>query len=236
MKVALMTYGYMRSFAQTISSLKEHLIIPYDTDVFISTYETFYGRKERDPHNSLENPGNLTVDQLQFPLYPHLKDLLLEWHDIDHYKREVDRMKLPEKNFMGAFTFRSLSMMDSIRKVIGLRKKYEQANHIKYDIVILARPDLIIAKFDIKNLDMNIVNGSISHQAPVLGSEYMFGDHMLISKSENIDIFSSLYDNIEKLYKQGITINNETLMCYHLLQNNIKFDKTDKFLHGVNRG
>jgi hypothetical protein len=184
----------------------------------------------------LENPGSLTLDQLQFSLYPHLKDAILEHHDIEFYKREIIRMGLPEMNFMGGPNWRSLSMHDSIRKVIRLRKRYEQANNIKYDIVILMRPDLMIAKFDIKDLDLDIITYSCSHSAPSIGSNYQFGDHLLVSKPDNIDVFETLYDNIENMYKQGIIVNNETLLSQHLLINNIKFGKTDKILHAVNRG
>lgn len=226
-KVAILFYGYMRSFVQTVNSIKDHIIVPLNADVYISTYSTFFGQKTTDPHNSLENPGNLTIDMLQFPLYGYLKDFIIETHDIEFYKREISRMRLPEFNHMGGPNWRSLSMYDSFRKVIRLRQKYEQANNIKYDVVILMRPDLMIAKFDIKDLDLNIINYSVSHSAPSLGSSYYFGDHALVSRKKNIDILETLYDNVENLYKQGFTVNNETFISQHLLQNNIKFERTD---------
>jgi hypothetical protein len=236
MKVAVEIYGYMRTFAQTVNSIKDHIVIPLNADIFISTYNTYFGQKDTDPHNSLEHPGNLTADQLQFPLYPYLKEFIVERHDIDHYQREINRMKLPEFNHMGGPNWRSLSMHDSFRKVIRLRQKYEQENNIKYDAVILMRPDLMIAKkIEISNLDLNKVHYNPSHSAPVLGTNKFFGDHIMISCPENIDKLSCLYDKVAEYYKEGIAINNETLIAFCFMKHNIEFEKSEFTYHGVVR-
>jgi hypothetical protein len=231
-----MLYGFCRTLDQVLGSLKQNVIEPYNMDVYISTPNTFFGNLDNDPHNSRGNPSQLTNEWLQYNLYGNLKSVNIEPHNIGHYKNEVHRMQLPEQNFMGAKTFRSLNMMDNVRKVINLRQVYERNNNIKYDAVILARPDLIYAKkVELNELDLNKVWHSVSHAAPIYSTSLLMGDHFIFGKPENIDLFMKLYDEIANLYRSGVIINNETLLGMTLLNNNIVFERTDRFLHGIIR-
>lgn len=235
-KICVCFYGFLRSFHQTHSSLKHNIISKYNTDVFICAPSTFYGDIKSDSINSCENPKVVDEQYLTYSCYGNLKKCQIIENNISIYKNKVKESGIPEKNFLQALTWRSYSMFDYIRKVLELKKSYEQENNIKYDITILVRPDLQIAKnLELDKLDLNKLHHSISHAAPVYGTDKKFGDHLLVSKSENIDKFISLYDNVENYYKQGITINNETLMGFHLLKNNIEWEKSDFVLHGVIR-
>lgn len=236
LKICVCFYGFLRSFAQTQRSLKEHLILPYNADVFVCTPNTFFGRASQDPWNNRENPATVTNEYLQHAFYGNLKGASIFDHNVNIYKQEVIKNKIIEQNFMSAYSWRSFSMFDLIRKVLQMRQNHETDNGFKYDAVILSRPDIQIAKkVELENLDLNTLHHSISHAAPVYGTELMFGDHLLFSKRENIDSFISLYDRVSEYYNQGITMNNETLMGYHLLKNNVEWKRSDFVLHGVIR-
>lgn len=235
-KICICFYGFLRSFEQTKTSLKNNVIEPYQPDIFISTFNTFYGKSANDPFHSQENPQNINDEYLNNNFHPYLKGYQIHENNVDFYKHQVASQNLPERNWQGFFTWRSFSMFHSIANVLNMKTKYEQDNNIKYDITILARPDLEIAKtMNLDNLDMSKLHHSLSHAAPVFGTDKLFGDHFLVSNSKNIDTFKNLYDQIANYYLQGIALNNETLMGFHLLKNNIIWEKSDFVLHGVIR-
>jgi len=112
------------------------------------------------------------------------------------------------------------SMFYSLQKSNELKKKYELKNNFIYDAVIRCRFDLSINKFEIDfyDLDLNLIN------CYMLNDEFP-NDQFAISSSNNMDIYSNVFDKLKQYKESGWTrFTGERLLKYHLEQNNLKFN------------
>lgn len=120
----------------------------------------------------------------------------------------------------------------SMKKSIDLMKKYEEDNKIKYNMVMLARMDLIwLIKFKFNELDnqkfyvpiwgKNNIHSINNNYSSVLGN-------IFISNSNNIIKFSSLYDNLNNYINKQISMH--TIFKTHIdtITNNIEYKFRDK--------
>jgi len=106
-------------------------------------------------------------------------------------------------------TFRAYSRWYSSKKVLDLKKKYEEENKFKYDVVMITRLDVGFFKdIDFSKYDMNYFYASNRNDPPLKENNYKanylnhyagyaFQDLWFFSNSENLDKFSKLYDEIE---------------------------------------
>lgn len=117
--------------------------------------------------------------------------------------------------------------------------EYEQQNNIKYDNIILTRPDLIFySEIDISKYDLNCLNipqygGNVNHEKKEINyvchyknvprlefipsATIPFTDILIISKAENMRKLSSLYDNLIAYNEYGLPLcHPESIMYYHL--------------------
>ena len=108
-------------------------------------------------------------------------------------------------------------------KVITLKKQYEIENNFEYDYVLLLRFDLIF----LVNIDFNFSNnyiyaGNWCDASPHIQQEGLI-DYWFIANSKHMDIFGTLYDNLDNYKNEyGDTVkSNHTLSKLHLKKNNI---------------
>jgi hypothetical protein len=236
LKVAVCFFGLFRSFDRTKETIKTNFLDIYNPDVFLYSPNTFYAKNNQDPLNGQDNPVPLTEDYVKNFFGDKLKDFVIWDLDPNIFIQQVQKNRMPEKNNIGQWAWRSYSMFHHIKKSLELRQNYERNNNIKYDVVILMRPDIELGKrMELEGLNLNKINHSVSHAASVFGFNILFGDHLLAAKPNVVDIFCSLYDRIGDYYRTGITLNNETLMGYHLIKNKIEWHKSDFVGHGVVR-
>lgn len=238
MKVAICFYGYLRSFKQTSQSIFDHLIAPYDCDVYMYHPNLFYAAKSYDPAFSQEQPEHATFEHLSSAFKHHLKSAVLFENNHKLFIDKVEQTGIPKDNFIGQLTWRSYGLFDNIRTVLNLRRSYESLNGIKYDAVMLARPDLQIhEKVNLEAVDLSKVSYGPAHEAPTYHMpDRKFGDHTMISRPENIDAFITLYDRVEEYCNQDKLIpNNEGLMSYHLHKHGIDWECKDYIKHSVIR-
>jgi hypothetical protein len=249
MKTAICFYGMLRTNKAVSSSIRRNLIEPLNGDVFICCPDVFFSVLAKDPIRSQPNPEKVSANYLSGAFGPTLKGHHIINNDPDIYKRIVGEKNLPETETLiieegnpnqwtwTGHTYRSLSMFYQIKQTIELMEGYEEREGIKYDCVILLRPDLDIKNLTvIDHLDLNFLYTSGNHLAPIIGTDKRIGDHLLVSKRDNILKLKTLYDDIGNYHLEGIKINNETLIGWHLIKNDVEF-LFDKFSdHIIERG
>jgi len=104
-----------------------------------------------------------------------------------------------------------------------LKKQYEKDNNFKYDCVIRCRFDYFFTKkYDLNNFNFNFLNiKSDCNHTP-----YAINDHLALSNSQIMDIYSDIYNNIDHYYNKGIEFNPEVILGYHIQINNINTIKS----------
>jgi len=125
----------------------------------------------------------------------------------------------------------------STKKVIELKTQYEKENDFEYDLIFLTRFDIAWEKdLDFSKIDPQYFYVADYFQVkPLLGlfqwrsgypyQEEGLADLWFISNSENMNIFSTLYDYLNKYtdtgncpYSPNTGISNHNLVSYHLKQ------------------
>ena len=141
MKIAVQLFGHMRTFEKCAPSLKKYFLRFYDCDLFIHTWskldhdtKTWYKRKGVIQH----------ISQLT------LEDKIQSLYQATRIKIED---QIPEN--MGSYessNSRTLSlsgiksMFYSMEQTNKLRESYEAQSKVKYDYVLMIRPDILLKK------------------------------------------------------------------------------------------
>ena len=146
MKIAVLLYGHLRDFEVCADSLSEHLFNRYECDVFIHTWDV-------KDHNSkcwhAQRFEASKVDEHVLNIVNakyHPKGLVVEHQEKYEKEKIVDMTYLttPMSTAIPHFMFYSMN------KANDLRKAYEKENRVKYDYVLVTRPDIRLkTDFDI---------------------------------------------------------------------------------------
>lgn len=143
-RIAIQLFGHLRTFKETASSFFKKVIIPnqaegYEIDIFIHTWD----EKEHSDIN-FSNPNGdvigskmLTKEEMQkvIELYAPKKFIFDKQEKI---KEEIYIDKAGNKRSTKTFCNLSKTLFMSNK----LREDYEKENKIKYDWVIVTRPDI----------------------------------------------------------------------------------------------
>lgn len=139
MKIAVLLYGHLRDFEVCADSLNENLLSRYDCDVFMHTWD------ERD-HNSkcwheqrfdAAYVGEDTINIIKSKYNP--KGLLVEHQE--KYKDEKIIQSLSSEDFKMSTAIPHF-IFYGMNKANQMRIEYEKNNGVKYDYVIVTRPDV----------------------------------------------------------------------------------------------
>jgi hypothetical protein len=236
MRVALCISGQPRNVHRGIKILLYNIKI--DFDVFIhawwdseSSKSLFIKSNAAKLNDVVSEPvGDGWLNQI-YENY-NVKKLLLETQKNFKVSDELERRKTKYAN-----AFNIYSGLYSIYKCNQLKKEYELENNFKYDKVIRSRFDFGFDKIlDFEKYDDNIIyvpdDNGYRHN-------YGFNDQFAIGSSYNMDIYSDMYNNIEKIldsHHSGIRttsycleldmMGHEQLLQKHLENNNVKFEIT----------
>lgn len=125
-------------------------------------------------------------------------------------------------------------MMYSLYMVNDLKKDYELTHKFKYDLVIRARPDVMLHDYlDLTKIKERIDNNSSLVALPNntrCGMPIPISDIMAISSSENMDAYCNLYNRVQEYLSKGVDFHPETLLSHHLSQYNINFSEYFDYL------
>ena len=105
------------------------------------------------------------------------------------------------------------SFFYSIQQANNLKKEYEKENNFVYDCVIRTRFDyLFTEQYDISKYDLSYLNikNNCNH------TEYAINDHLALSNSKTIDVYSDMFNYLEECYNDGIEFNTEVFWGYYI--------------------
>lgn len=124
--------------------------------------------------------------------------------DFKHYR--IVSNSHPARNTI--LMYRSIKYADMLRQNSG----------IKYDWVLRTRFDFALnKKINFQDLDPNKMYFCDTRSNVDRTTVH---DQFVIATSNNMNIYSDVYDNIEKYHTEGCVINGEDLLIYHLQKNN----------------
>lgn len=229
-RVALCISGQPRSFEAAFPYIKKNLIdCNPNVDVFLHFWydEKNIGKEYKDTSDSVKI-GGIPIEMAGTP--ERIKELYepvcIQYEPQEDFSADAQRFP----DIFATNKFSSLSMWTSIYRCNELKRNYERETGNTYDYVIRMRFDVIIlVKILVKNIEKEFI-----HSFPLLClfDEYgkkipSLSDQILISSSRNMDVVSSLIDDIF-IYLPGVCVAtktravfNESILYYYVTKNNI---------------
>jgi len=211
MKVCLLLSGNMRNATETFPSFKSNLLDRYDTDVFISTWNS------HNVHQSINlfNPISVDIENYEAGFESKWKQLVSH----NEYKLETN-----------ANLVSMISMWYKTLRANQLKKKYENLMGVKYDLILKTRPDIILEE------PIELIQ-SDSLAIP-FGWDWSEGinDLMAWGNQSNMETYCELFYSFVSLSNSMDKINPETMLKEYLKIKNIKTErpKVDLTLRDMN--
>tara|TARA_E500000331_G_C17258181_1_gene714049 strand:+ start:812 stop:1552 length:741 start_codon:yes stop_codon:yes gene_type:complete len=226
MKIAVCISGQPRNVDRGIKNIKE--FFKFDFDVFSHTWWD----GESDGTN-FQTQSDAVNNNWMIEVYENLNvvKLLVEkqkqFNVPKNFKERVIKFANPDM---------ICSQLYSVHTCNKLKKNYEDENNFKYDYVIRTRYDFgVSVPINIEDFNRDII------YAPNDNSHaYGFNDQFAIGSSENMDIYSNVFPNIESIidsHRDGIytahycnkpdNVGTETILQRHINNNNVKFKLLD---------
>jgi hypothetical protein len=214
MKLAVCLSGNPRQFKSSYPSFKKHILDQYDCDVFLFTWDNKLNTPF-DQFGSFRYQDEGTLDEYVDLYKP--KSKLLQLYTFETEKFFVEKEK--EYNFIRSDNYvrRYIAMLYGIRQANRLRQEYELANNLKYDYILRCRPDVEYSSFKLEECSLMIDHYGNGRFPNAPGDVFAYG------KSEAMDIYSDLCRYVGDYFREGVEINTEVLLEYHLRKNKIDF-------------
>jgi hypothetical protein len=237
MRIAILFIGYARTFGQLKENYKNYF--PCHSDVFMQIYDTFYATPDLDKVCAV-NIENATYTNKQYfeDVFPNIVYFDNPKFNANAMRDIVKKNKLPPINGVNQECYRTFAMFSNLKKIINAKNNYEKKHKFKYDCVIITRLDLRLDSLlaipkNLSCLSFPVGEGYFPNGerrmgcAPVFGTKVGLNDQIMICNSDIANILGKIFDNIIKYSKEGIMINNETLIGQHCIKNKIKFGPVD---------
>lgn len=193
MKVAVCLSGLPRFFKTGYRFHKKHLFDKYQPDVFIHTW-----------YNESPAEHDDVID-----LYKPKKHLIQKDKEIvlpREYSRGTSE-RYPAYNMF--------SLFKSIHESNNLRFEYENENDIDYDWVFRLRFDYALNReFDLETMD-----NSKFHFSQELEDRGMVCDQFAFSSPRNMDLYSCVFENLDRYYSMGELMVAEHMISIHMKLN-----------------
>ena len=230
MKVALCFSGQPRCIDYGYKFINNTILKQYNPDIFIHTWwnndndinRVWNWKHEecKDDLNSLSDNNTLNkIKKLYKPI-----------------KMNIEKEYVPKTNLSyikclegSEFVYNMYSMFNSIYKSNELKKEHEKKNKFKYDVVIRCRFDIaLMSHIDFNKLDMNYIYTKKYYVPRMKKNPFEVNDHFAFSNSNNMDIYSNVYYNINNIYiNNKIRFLPEFLLGKQIVNNNIKHRRID---------
>ena len=131
-------------------------------------------------------------------------------------------------------------MWYSQHKANFMKTEQERAENIKYDVVIRTRPDVAvhgnISADYMKNRFENDKSVVLISQNKKCGYGVFITDLIGISTSENMDIYTDLYNQALEHHARGVIFHPETMLAKHLEHNGLRYESGEFSLEFRNLG
>ena len=220
MKIALILTGFMRKNKKTLNSLKQQILDKYDTDIYISSWDTI--EKRYNPHADKNKPTNtqlckITQEKIinQYKEY-NLKKYVFHNYD-DYYKNRFENIEFldrPDDIFkknkrakrLGSFWVERLRDQWTI-----VKNGFDLIdNKQDYDIFLKIRSDIFLYNIKIHNTDKLILS-------PPEFPDFEISDYFAYGNLHNMNCYCTMIDHIKKIYTKhniNIAVSEELLYFY----------------------
>ncbi len=209
MRTAVCISGQPRNVEAGLEFIKPHLLKPNKPDVFIHVWwdEDVVGTQ-------IVNAGGHVASRM---VRPGTLDYIMEKYNpiMMEFEEQIqfDEKNYNENKYPGITPFFSLSQRYSIWKSHELKRMHEEKRGFKYDAVMKVRFDWAVYNpIYVENFDLSVINAPDRNPHP-----NGLDDTFAVSSSENMDIYSRLYFDIDEYYNEdGIPFCDELLLHHHL--------------------
>lgn len=216
LKVALCMSGHLRTYEDNYKSLYDNILSKHDCDVFIHTWDSlglsyrhtdgglhlFNTEQFKSKIEFLYNPKKIVIEPNRtFSVSPIMQQKLIDHRDISGI----------------------LSMYYKIEACNQLKIDYEKEKDFKYDLVVRFRGDLFVET----PLPTDSISNYNSLFVPFYGNFAGINDQFAFGSSPIMDLYSSLYSNIEKHLQAGAFMLPEKLLQFHIDMNKIPIAKVN---------
>lgn len=142
MKLGILLFGHLRTFEYCSEFFIKNIANKYDCDIFIHTWDETDSTTQ-SWNNKINHPrkvDNKVIKKVKNIYKP--KSILVEHQNNknDEIIESIDGVKKVSVNGMNY-------MFTSIHKANELRQAYEKENDIKYDYLLVTRPDVAVYNF-----------------------------------------------------------------------------------------
>jgi len=201
MKIALLIAGYLRGLKENIESIKNNIIQENKCDIYLHITEN-----EKDDRY---NNKSITLEYIKTQLNPKL--LLLSKNLV--FSEDVNVNNLLNRNYKFFWLNEE-------------RKKISDIENIRYDIIIIARPDLYLntkLEYNIDSEDIHIpIDCKIDKKKLIKEDDKFICDIMAYGNVESMNHYLNFYLQIKDLVIKYGNI-NETILYHYLNNNEIKY-------------
>lgn len=210
MKVAVLVSGMLRTFEQTYPRFKKYIIDDLEPDIF------FYGYPNKKGINYCENKIKQLWNPKDYKIVEYTDSLKKE---ICLDENKYEKNKRPETKVNNV-----LSAAYALKNCNDLRLKYQNDNHIDYDIVLRIRSDYYF---------INHINQSQLESAKkgeiLIPNEWDFkevhplavSDGIALSNNFSMNKYCELYNHIDNYFDEGIMFHPETYFGFHIDRMNL---------------
>lgn len=225
-KVAVCISGQMRSFKRCNRNLLKYIIEPYDTDVFIHTWDV-----EGSSHKESSDDEIMVNESEIIKLYKP-KSLVIE-SQVDGMHNNFLGRKVPKELIdVEPIHYRSaLPMYYQISECFDLMKNHSKINNIDYDVVIRVRPDTMfneqIPAYIIKSILKD--KSKVFYAAYAIDTRVQVCDKFALGGYDGMDKYCSVWNHINDYWKTPLGIDppkthrvGERLLKYHVKYLNIE--------------
>lgn len=213
MKVAIQLFGHLRTYDKCYQRLFLCLADNYDCDIFIHTWNTI-DHNTKTWHNYKMNK-NISSDEIH--------NIIKTCYCPKSYKVEIQKYKdegCIVANNKTISVFGMHMMIHSMKECNKLRQEYEKKNNIKYDYIVVLRPDVelwtplflenFIESTDKKYLNKSFYFGGFYKYRTILNDWRSIGGSDVLFFAPN-NVMNEIFSNAEKILSD---IKNQQLSVY----------------------
>lgn len=215
MKIAVCYRGHLRTLSKTFQNQKEYLFQDHDVDFFCHTWNAY--PEEIEYLKNVVQPKRLLIEETKhLERNPYSSMTIGQSFNIGE---NFNRKKKIGDGYLQSMPYNVLSLLYSLHKVNSLKKEYCQSKNIKYDAVIVIRPDIYFYdKFKYNETDIDKINISwYENIGDHLNNSHAIIDHIAFAKEQYIDQYSDCFLYVPAYYfNHGIPFVPETLLGWHV--------------------
>ena len=248
MKVAVCLYGFARTYQTTAFSFLKHVVTPNDADIFFYGYDnegtsqvTTVGLDNSKAKfgSAQDSKGSLLDEaQLRSAYGPALKKVHLHTYQASVFIDAAAEFRT-KSDFIPIDRF--FSMFYNITGSVQLMKDYEAQTGIKYDAVILTRPDLAFyGPIEASSYDLNLIHipnsggqldTGMERKPPKYHASYyknaatgefirakthVFTDQLVLGSQATMSALANIYKELPSFLRNGLPCHPETVLFYLL--------------------